>query len=125
MKGKWRIVAMPDYTPDHPDMIEPTCIFFDGNGGGEFAFGCLTGTVHNAKKSAAFAFTWDGNEEMDRACGDGWAELQTDGSLKGQICFNGGDEANFIARPWDTCSTALLGWVGGGKKLVTVRLWPQ
>ena len=38
--------------------------------------------------------------------GEGWAELQPDGSLTGEICFNGGDEANFIARPWTTSSTA-------------------
>jgi len=42
---------------------------------------------------------------MDEAQGDGWAEIQRDGSLKGQICFHGGDEANFIACRWTT-STA-------------------
>jgi len=39
MKGKWRIIKMPDYTSDFPDMIEPAYILFDGNGGGEFVFG--------------------------------------------------------------------------------------
>jgi hypothetical protein len=39
MTGKWRIVRMPDYPRDFPDMVEPTYILFDGNGGGEFAFG--------------------------------------------------------------------------------------
>ena len=48
---------------------------------------------------------WSGNDEMDEAQGDGWAELQPDRSLKGQICFHRGDEANFIARRW-TSSTA-------------------
>jgi hypothetical protein len=43
---------------------------------------------------------------MDEASGDGWAELQPDGSLKGQICFHDGDEADFTARPWKTSSTA-------------------
>ena len=38
MKGKWRIVRMPDYTSDFPDMVEPAYILFDGKGGGEFAF---------------------------------------------------------------------------------------
>jgi hypothetical protein len=27
-------------------------------------------------------------------------------ALKGQICFHGGDKANFTARPWKTSSTA-------------------
>jgi hypothetical protein len=43
---------------------------------------------------------------MDEASGDGSAELQPNGSLKGQICLYGGDEANFTARPWKTSSTA-------------------
>ena len=47
----------------------------------------------------AVEFNWDGNDEMDEACGDGWAELQDDGSLEGEICFHGGDETPFIARP--------------------------
>jgi hypothetical protein len=108
VKGKWRIVEMPDYTSDYPDMMEPAYILFDGKGGGEFAFGCVTGVFHGAGDAAATAvnFTWDGNDEMDEACGDGWAELQPDGSITGQICFHGGDEANFTARPWKTSSTA-------------------
>jgi hypothetical protein len=48
--------------------------------------------------------SWHGNDEMDEAGGDGWAEFQTDGSLKGQVCFHGGGDANFIARRW-TSST--------------------
>ena len=75
-------------------------------GGGEFAFGCVTGAIYAAGKSASVAFTWDGNDEMDLACGHGWTELQPDGSLNGQICFHSGDEANFIAKPWNTSSTA-------------------
>jgi hypothetical protein len=106
MKGKWCIVAMPDYERDFPDMMEPAYILFDGEGGGAFAFGCVTGTIYGASDTGAVAFTWDGNDEMDEACGDGWAELQPDGSITGQICFRHGDEASFTARPWTTSSTA-------------------
>ena len=102
MKGKWRIVKMSDYTPDFPDMVEPAYILFDGKGCGEFAFGCVTGAIYGAGDSDAIEFTWDGNV----ACGDGWAELQSNGSIKGQICFHGGDEANFVACPSKTSSTA-------------------
>lgn len=106
MRGKWRIVEMPDYTADYPDMVEPAYILFDGKGSGEFAFGCVTGAIYGAGKSDTVVFTWDGNDEMDDTCGDGWVELQPNGSLKGQICFHGGDEADFIARPWNDSSTA-------------------
>ena len=87
-------------------MVEPAYILFDGKGGGEFAFGCVTGAIHGAGDTNAVEFSWIGNDEMDEAQGDGWAELQASGSLKGQISFRGGDEANFIAKPWDTSSTA-------------------
>ena len=106
MKGKWRIIKMPDYTSDFPDMVEPAYILFDGKGGGECAFGCITGAISAAGDGNAIEFTWDGNDEMDEACGDGWAELQSDRSLKGQICFHGGDEASLTARMWKTSSTA-------------------
>jgi hypothetical protein len=108
MKGKWRIVEISDYASDYLHMMEPAYILFDGKGGGEFAFGCVTGAIHAAgdEDADAVEFGWDGNDEMDEACGDGWAELQADGSIAGQICFHRGDEADFTARPWTTSSTA-------------------
>jgi hypothetical protein len=106
VKGKRRIVKMPDYTSDFPDMVEPAYILLDGKGGGEFTFGCVTGAIHGAGDTNAIEFTWDGNDEMDAANGSEWAELQPDGSLEGQICFHGGYEGDFRARPWRTSSTA-------------------
>jgi len=103
--GRWRITEMPDYTDDYPDMMGPAYILFEDHGSGEFAFGCVTGQIFAAGNGDAAEFSWTGNDEMDEAHGDGWAELQPDGSLTGAICFHNGDEANFIARP-DTSSTA-------------------
>ena len=105
MIGKWRIVEMPDYTDDFPDMVGPADILFDKTDG-EFAFGCVTGTISGACKGDAVEFTWEGNDEMDQTSGRGWVELQDDGSLEGEISFHNGDEATFIARPWNTSSTA-------------------
>ena len=105
VRGKWRIVAMPDYVGDYPDMVEPAYILFEENGSGEFAFGCVTGRIFGGGDGDAIDFARTGNEEMDEAQGDGWAELQTDGTLQGQICFHGGDEADFTARR-DNSSTA-------------------
>ncbi len=106
MKGKWRIIEMPDYEADFPDMVEPAYILFDGKGGGEFAFGCVTGAIRGIGDKNAVEFTWEGNDEMEEARGDGWAELQPNGSITGQICFHGGDEANFTARLWTTSPPA-------------------
>lgn len=104
--GRWRIVEMPDYEDDFPDTMEPAHILFEAHGAGEFAFGCVTGQIFGGGGDTdAVEFSWSGNDEMDEAQGDGWAELQPDSSLKGRICFHGGDEANFIARR-ETSSTA-------------------
>ena len=105
VQGKWRIIEMPDYDGDYPDTMGPAYILFDESGS-EFAFGCVTGAIHGNANGNAIEFTWSGNDEMDEASGDGWAELQDDGTLQGQICFQRGDEADFIARPWDNFSTA-------------------
>ena len=105
LQGKWRIVEMPDYEADFPDMMGPAYLIF-GPTGGEFAFGCVTGSFAGAGDHDAVEFDWEGNDEMDEARGDGWAELQPDGSLIGEIRFHGGDEITFTARPWATSSTA-------------------
>jgi hypothetical protein len=99
VQGKWRIVEMPDYVDDYPDMMEPAYILF-GKSSGEFAFGCVTGAIRGICEGNAVEFTWSGNDEMDEASGDGWAEIREDGTLEGQICFYGGDESDFIARRW-------------------------
>jgi hypothetical protein len=105
LQGKWRIVELPEYDADYADMMGPAYIAFDDTGG-EFAFGCVTGSFPGAIDSDAVTFDWDGNDEMDEACGDGWAERQADGSLIGEIRFHSGDEIAFTARPWPTSSTA-------------------
>jgi hypothetical protein len=103
--GKWRIVEMPDYTDDYPNMMGPAYIRFEPTRG-EFALGCVTGAFAGGGAHDAVEFNWDGNDEMEQACGAGWAALQPDGSLIGEIHFLGGDEISFIARPWTTSSTA-------------------
>src|SRR5262249_32747375 len=102
-QGKWRVVETPDY-----DMAGPgSYIRFDEDGGA-FALDCLTGSIHGACEGNAVEFTWEGNDEMEEASGHGWAELRKDGSLKGEICLDNGDEITFIARRSVTSSTACL-----------------
>jgi hypothetical protein len=103
--GRWRILEMPDDGDDFADMMERAYILFEDHGAGEFAFGCVTGQIFGGGDTDAVEFAWTGNDEMDEAQGHGWAEIQPDGRLEGQICFHRGDEANFIARRWDS-STA-------------------
>jgi hypothetical protein len=101
IRGRWRIVATPGY-----DMaLADACILFDADGG-EFAIDCLTGSIHGACDDDEVEFDWCGNNEMEPANGDGWAELQSDGSLEGEICLLNGDDIPFIARRTQTSSTA-------------------
>ena len=87
VRGRWRVVETPGY-----DMaVAGAYILFDEDGG-EFAFDCLTGSIHGACEGDAVEFGWLGNDEMEAANGDGWAELQDDGSLKGEICILNGDD---------------------------------
>jgi hypothetical protein len=86
-------------------LIQPAYILF-GETDSEFAFGCVTGSFGGTGDANAIAFDWGGVDEMDEAHGDGWAELQDDGSLVGEIAFHNGDDSGFIAHRWKTSSTA-------------------
>jgi hypothetical protein len=101
VRGRWRVVETPEY-----DMAGPGSFILFDEEGGEFALYCLTGSIHGRCEGDAVEFTWDGNDEMDEASGHGWAELQNDGSLEGEICLQHGDDIPFIARRSTTSSTA-------------------
>ena len=101
LKGKWCIVETPGY-----DMAGSSSYIEFGEEGGAFALDCLTGSIYGACTGEAVDFEWDGNNEMDEASGNGWAELQPDGSLQGEIYLHGGDDIPFIARQQTTSSTA-------------------
>jgi hypothetical protein len=101
VRGKWRVVATPEY-----DLARPGSYILFGQHGSEFALDCLTGSIHGGCDGDAVEFTWDGSDEMEPASGHGWAAMQDDGSLEGEICLEGGDDIPFIARRPDTSSTA-------------------
>jgi hypothetical protein len=79
IRGRWQVVETPDY-----DMALASAYILFDEAGGEFAFDCLTGSIHGACRGDAVEFGWQGNDEMEPANGDGWAELQDDGSLEGE-----------------------------------------
>ena len=99
LKGTWRITGMPDFVADYPDMVEPACNLFEGEGSGEFAFGCCTGQIREASstETTSISFAWSGNDGMEQVEGEGFAELQPDGSIHGEIEYRHGDEFEFFA----------------------------
>jgi hypothetical protein len=101
LAGKWRIVEMELWDVSFIDLLGPGFISFDGKGRGEFRFGAVTGSMDCSNTPAGADFTWGGADEMDGAFGEGWADLQEDRSLIGEISFHNGDESSFRARPFD------------------------
>lgn len=98
--GKWRITEMALWDKDYLDMAEPAYIEFKANGAGELKFGCVEAGLDCSLYTDAAEFTWEGSDEMDHVSGDGWAELDDDGTVTGEISFHLGDESTFKARKW-------------------------
>ena len=103
--GKWRIVEASLWDRDYLDLVEPAFIRFDDNGEGEMAYGAMTAYLNIAAKDDTVDFEWSGSDEGDEVGGDGWAELQPDGSIEGEISYKYGDETTFKGVPWPTSST--------------------
>jgi hypothetical protein len=101
VQGTWRVIETPGY-----DMAGSRSYIVFGKTEGDFALDCLTGVIHGASDGRAVEFSWTGSDEMEPASGHGWAELQDDGSLEGEICLQDGDEIPFVARRSTTSSTA-------------------
>jgi hypothetical protein len=98
--GKWRIIEMELWGKDYLDMIEPAHIRFKAHGLGEFKFGCVVCGIDCDSSADDAEFTFHGHDEMDEISGRGWAELNGDGTLTGEISFHLGDESTFKAQKW-------------------------
>ncbi len=105
IQGEWRIVEMEVWDKDFLDLMGPARIAIDAKGQGEFSFGCVNGAFPAFGVEAFLISRWAGNNEMDEASGEISIDLEPDGSLTGEICFDNGDESEFRALPW-TSSTA-------------------
>ena len=98
--GLWRIVEMEVWDQDFIDEEVPGFISFTKDGMGEFHFGYVHGWIDcrylKREGNDAVEFSWQGNDEMDPACGRGWAVI--DGArLHGHLYFHEGDDSGFIA----------------------------
>ena len=99
--GRWRIVETPDY-----DMVEPAPTSCSTKTAASSP--SIASPAHSWRRDGdAVEFSWNGNDEMDEASGDGWAELQPDGSLQGEICFHNGDDSPLHRPPPDFFNSLL------------------
>ena len=111
LQGKWRIVEMDaGHEADYPDMWSPPTSSSAQPAASSPSAASPAPSAGGAGDSDAVAFDWDGNDEMDEACGDGWARTSgpTDRSSARYI-FHNGDEIPFIARRWRDFFNSLLG----------------
>ncbi len=102
MLGLWRITHMDQWPQDFVDAEVDGYIRFDHGGVGEFQFGYVHGWIDHEltdrEGKPAAEWSWEGNSEMDPACGRGWAVLEDDGTIKGKLSIHGGDKSGFLAR---------------------------
>ena len=83
------------------DLVEPGFIEFGPDRTGHFGFIAVQGYMDcrsgPTREDARVEFTWEGDDDGDRASGRGWAVLESDGSLRGRIYFHLGDDSGFRA----------------------------
>ena len=83
------------------DLMGPAFIEFGQDQTGHFRFIAVEGWMDCRPgwpgEHPRVEFTWEGDDEGDRASGRGWAALERDGSLRGHIYFHLGDDSAFRA----------------------------
>lgn len=89
---------------DALDLVRPAFIEFRSDRTGDLGFiaieGCLDCRYSAADGHPKVEFSWDGRDEFDEVNGRGWAAIQNDGTLRGQILFHLGEESRFLAVPF-------------------------
>jgi hypothetical protein len=78
MKGRWRIIEMELWDEGAIDLVGPAFIELRDDQG-SFRFIAVEGwmDVRDVERDGrpGIEFSWEGNDEMDRASGRGWATL--------------------------------------------------
>lgn len=98
LHGKWRIV--------HPEidgeskLADGPCIVIDGAGDGILILGQLCAILRYRTTPTYIEFQWTGCDDRFTAGGEGWIELQSDGSLLGEISYQNGSSTILVANPW-------------------------
>ena len=94
--GWWRIVETSQWVDEHIDMIGTALISLTGFDDRLRMFALLANVQCRPNKSS-ISFTWSGAWEFDQVSGTGNVKLQKDGSLKGKIKIESGDNSSFVA----------------------------
>ncbi len=96
--GTWRITETELWDQDALDLVVPAHITFSVDGAGHFQMIAVRGEMDPRFEGKRVEFSWIGDDEGDETNGRGWAEIGSDGKLRGRIYFHHGDDSSFIAR---------------------------
>ena len=102
LTGRWNIVEMEMWDPDAFNLVVQAYIeFLPRDNRGHFQFICVEGHMDceygEEGGRPCVEWSWHGFDEMDPASGRGWAVLEEDGKLRGEISFQHGDSSEFVA----------------------------
>ena len=100
--GTWHIIEMELWDAEYMHMERQAYVEIEPGDHGTFQFGLVWGELHGYLEEEGatqrFAFTWEGNDEMDPASGSGWMRLETEDTAVGRIAIHRGDHSRFTAR---------------------------
>ncbi|MBL7224997.1 MAG: hypothetical protein ISS59_02580 [Desulfobacteraceae bacterium] len=101
--GKWRIIEMKMWDQEFIDMETEGHFYFEKDELGSFQFGLVQGRIHyRIEKTGEIErldFSWEGQDENDKALGRGWAAIKND-HLEGRFYFHLGDNSWFKAKKY-------------------------
>ena len=100
--GTWHIYEMEMWDEDYFNMETQAYIELQPDNSGDFQFGLVSGSLDGELETSGgnerFAFSWDGQDEMDPASGSGWMQLVGEDEVEGLIKIHQGDRSTFRAR---------------------------
>lgn len=101
IRGCWIITEMEAWDPEAFNLEVQAFVEFGPEGRGRFQFCLVQGfmdcCLFEKDGKPAVEWSWEGSDEMDPACGRGWAVLDDDGRLTGKLFIHDGDSSTFIA----------------------------
>ena len=100
--GTWHIYEMEMWDEDYFNMEVQAYIEIGANDLGYFQFGLVSGQIDGEVERCGdeerFVFTWEGNDECDRALGAGWLRMKDESIVEGKIKLHLGDGSLLWAR---------------------------
>jgi len=102
--GKWRITSSTMWDLRALATCGPAYFTF-GHDNAEARLIAMELSLSCGFSNSMVHFDFSGSDEGMEVWGDGFAQLEDDGSITGELSFRDGDESQFTARRWDEGET--------------------